>query len=492
MISGRDALHRIDDAIARARDTLAQTNNAVASGSGNLASVERAEARAFNRLASIRLDLLQSDERQNSLGAADEKAERLIEEHGEATRKLSDQVAAAKTALHKIEADRRRQEEIVDEAISAHETAAAKTHARLENDPAYQARASAIEDANAVAKRAAQKLELARADQAEKGAPYENDPLFSYLWGRKFGSKEYRAFFLSAALDRWVAGLIKYRDARLNYMRLVELPERLEEHADYVDDVAAQLEEDIEAFERDALEHDGVGKLRDKAASAQRTLEQLDAEIEGAERELDALIKAHREMVAGREGPLNEAHKTLVEALAAFSIPDLRVVAAETETDEDDKIVEDLIRLKRERMEIEEARHSLGRALNRDTHVLADMEKLRRRFKSARYDSPYSEFSDGSMITVLLSEILRGSASYNDAWRRLQKIHRTRRRNWAEDFGGETWRDGFGLPPTHRQRGPRKYPPRRRRAPRPLRIPRGPRPPRLPKGGGGFRTGGGF
>jgi len=495
MTSGRDVLHRIDATIAQARAGLGDTNRAAAERSARLAAIERAESDAYRSIAAIRLDNIKSDELTRSLGRTDEEAERLIADHETHLEELSDALAAAREEIERLEQARRKHEEALDKAVADHDKAVDKTNERLETDEGYLARANALEDANAIVERAEAKLDLARADRAAKGAPYEADPLFSYLWDRKFATKDYRAFFLFAALDRWVARLIRFRDARLNYARLLELPERLAEHVARVEAAAADIEDSIAAYEREALERDGVGKMRDKANEARAALEEIDGKIVSAENDHQAKAKAHADVAAGRAGPLGEARKLVADALADRSIPDLKVLAAETLTLEDDHLVDDLIRLRRERMEIEENARSIARTVNQHAAILKELETVRRRFKSARFDSPYSEFPDRSVVSIVLAELLRGAVNERNAWRRLQKAQRRRKRDWSDDFGGAEWRDGFGLPRQDRSRwsGPKR--PRPPRAPRLPRAPRAPRAPRVrfPKRGrGGFKTGGGF
>lgn len=494
MTSGRNALHRIDASIAEARRALAEINRSAAERSSRLAELKRREAEAHRALATIRLTVLQNEDLLHSLGAVDEKADRLVKNHEEHVRALSERLEDARRDIETLESERRKREEAYEKAVASHEAAVEKTNDRLANDEGYLERAAALEETNAIAERAAAKLELARADRVEKGAPYENDPLFSYLHKRKFGAKDYKAFFLFAALDRWVASLIRYRDARLNYDRLLELPERLSEHAERVEQAAAEIENDLEAYERDALERDGVGKLRDKAAEARRLLDEIDAAIEKAEASHQEVAQEHAAAASGQSGPLEEARQILADAFSRRNIPDLKVLAAETTTLEDDHIVDDLIRLKREQLELEESQRSISRALSKQTDILKELEQLRRKFKSARYDSPYSEFPEGGIVGVILSELMRGAISDRDAWRRVQKAQRKRRRDWSDDFGGEEWRGGFGLPQTGGGRFPGpSFPspriPRSRRAPR---MPRAPKV-RFPRRGGGrFKTGGGF
>lgn len=494
MTSGRDVLHRIDASIAQARSGLGDTNRAAAERASRLAAIERAENDAYRAIAGIRLDHLQSDDLTRSLGETDEEAERLIGDHEAELKTLASELAHARDKIERIEQDRRKHEVALDKAVEAHDRAVDKTNERLETDEEYLRRAAALEEANAIVERAEAKLDLARADRAAKGAPYEDDPLFSYLWERKFATRDYGAFFLFAALDRWVARLIRYRDAKLNYARLLELPERLAEHVERVEATAEDIEESIAAYERDALERDGVARMRDKAIAARTALEEIDTAITEAETEHQAIAKKHGDAAAGRGGPMGDARKLIAKALADRSIPDLKVLAAETLTLEDDHLVDELIRLRRERMEIEEYSRSLARTINQHAAILSDVEAVRRRFKSARFDSPYSEFPDRGVVGVILAELLRGAINERNAWRRLQKAQRRRKRDWSDDFGGAEWRDGFGLPRQDRGAWSNHNGPKFPRTPRKPRLPRAPRAPRVrfPRRGGGFKTGGGF
>jgi hypothetical protein len=117
----------------------------------------------------------------------------------------------------------------------------------------------------AIVAKAEEKAAQAEADREEKRKPYEADPLFMYLWRRRFGTREYQASALVRALDRKVAHLIDYETARVNYTMLMELPQRLREHAERLRAsgtatavVLSGGEERMEARYRAA-----VGKLRD-------------------------------------------------------------------------------------------------------------------------------------------------------------------------------------------------------------------------------------
>lgn len=487
MTSGRDALHQIDASIVEARQRLAQASDAAVSDAKSLAEFDQREMAIFHGLAEIRLiHLKDNDANGGALGDIDRKSADLLAAHEGAVIDIAAAREAARADLERLEKQRKDAEAGVEAALERHDAAAAKTRARLDTDETYRAKATALENIEAMTARAGQKLAIAREDRERKGAAYEGDPLFKYLHERKFATRAYRAFPLFAMLDGQVARLVRYRDHRLNYERLLEIPERIAEHVDRLRAEADEMRAAIERHERDALEEDGVGKLRDAVGAARTLVETLDAQIAEAERRHAELAARHADAAAGKAGPLAEARTMIAGALAKIAVPDLKVLAAETSSPEDDRLVDALIRTRRERMELEEAGKSAMRSLDALSRRLTDLEDIRRRFKGARFDSPYSEFSGRDVLALLIAEFLRGALSRDDLWRRIERAHRTRRRDWDNDVGGDEWRDRFGLPENWGGTSGGSWTGSRGGAQRP------PRPPRIPRMGGGFRTGGGF
>ncbi len=97
---------------------------------------------------------------------------------------------------------------------------------------ADSARATTIAEAE-------QKVRQAEADRDEKRRPYEADPLFMYLWRRGYRTRSYRANWLVRYFDRKVAHLIGFETARINYAMLMQLPIRLREHVDRLQNEAS-------------------------------------------------------------------------------------------------------------------------------------------------------------------------------------------------------------------------------------------------------------
>jgi hypothetical protein len=87
-------------------------------------------------------------------------------------------------------------------------------------------------NAAAMVEAAEGKAAQAEADLAAKRVPYEQDPIFMYLWRRGFGTSRYTSKGIVRSLDRMVARHVGYAEASRNYALLTELPIRLREHAE--------------------------------------------------------------------------------------------------------------------------------------------------------------------------------------------------------------------------------------------------------------------
>ncbi|MEO0851545.1 MAG: hypothetical protein AAFY04_09075, partial [Pseudomonadota bacterium] len=202
-VSGRDALHQIDRAIRTTRTEVEGMARETTTLNQQLIDVRREEAKIYGRIAAIRLQSLGAKEDGvNALAGIDDQAQRLLAQHEDHLKKAQQTLTTARDELTALEDARTEQENTLQAAVTDHEEAAENTRLRLEKDADYQAQATALENANAIVDHAASKQQVAAKDRQEKGKPYENDPLFSYLWKRNFATKDYRAFPLFAMLDR--------------------------------------------------------------------------------------------------------------------------------------------------------------------------------------------------------------------------------------------------------------------------------------------------
>ena len=489
MGSGLRTLHDIDRAIARARGSIEEASALPARIAESLADIRRKQAQSFEQIARDRLDLI-SDGNGGDLGYVDRQAEKLLKAHAEAESKMAARIRKAVAAIEKLETARRTQETNVEKAVDAYDKKAADVEMKILNDPGYQSQLDRVESAEATVVRAEEKLAIAREDEQTKGEPYRRDPFFAYLQRRQFGTKQAKGWFLTKALDGWVARFCNYRDAAENYRRLTAIPQRLENHVQALETKAKETQDDLHALESEILEREGVNALRDKSLAAQKALEKIDADILTKEDEHQALRAEQAELNSGKAGPFKEAVDLLSETLSKQKVKRLRYIAAQTRTREDDRAIEDLRDLARAAEDLDDDREDAQALLKKYRRTLRELEKVRSRYKRRRYDAPSSVISGGDLIGALLGQVLSGVLSGDDFWRQIERAQRTVRRYSDNDFGGIDWTEGLRLPRQSGGWGGGR--PRVRTS-----IPRSPRRslPRVRTSTsrrGGFRTGGGF
>ncbi len=494
MKSGLQTLHDIDGAILKARRSVAQASEFPKRTAQAMVDIRRRQALAYDEIAKERLGLLTKGEG-GELGYVDRKAEKLLKKHQSEEKKAAGKLDKAVAKIEKLEAERRAAEKDVQKAVDAYDKAAALAEKEILNDTAYMAALDRVDTAESTVIRATEKLELARHDETEKGTPYRQDPFFSYLQSRNYGTKQAKGWFMTKWLDSWVASIIGYRKTAENYKRLQAIPARLENHVTGLENKVEQSRDDLEKLEADILERKGVTKLHKASLKTQEKLDKIDEKIATTEREYGELREVHNQISTGEKGPYREAVDILSDALTRVKYNDLRRLASQTTSRDDDLAIEEIRDMARAADELEDDQKEAKTLVRKYEHTLKELEDIRRRFKSRRYDAPSSIF-ESDLLGALLIRVLSGALDGNSLWRQIERAQRTTRRYSDSDFGGVDWTEGLRLPRTTRSR----------RSPR-IRtsIPRRPRTsiPRMPKisrssgrrsssRSGGFKTGGGF
>ena len=444
LITGRDALHRLDELATGAREQFDLAARSADGYARRRTELTRLRAEGYRQLASMRLDVIKAGA-DAQLSAAESEAQRLLEKHEEFIANIGGDVAKAEQELAAVEAKRRAGEAEADAALHAYETLTEQVEKEVETDPAYVSLKQRFEDAKTIAIRAEQKVELAKTDRKEKGLPYETDPLFSYLWQRKFRTTEYRKGGLTRMLDGWVAKLCRYDEAYLNYARLVELPDRLAEHVANMRLEAAETEAAIDRFESQKLQERGAGALQAKVDEAKTKLSALDVELNAVAARHSELRLSQEKATSGDAGPLEQARRVIEDGLAKASFPDLKVLAAETTTPDDDRVVDVLIKLRTEELQMEVNWRNVD-ALPARRRVAADaMEQVRRRFKEAGLDSPYVLILRGAFEAAVQAYGQGPTADGDQLWRAITATVRQAPMQDDSYFGGRRRGGNIGI-----------------------------------------------
>src|SRR5690606_24910314 len=264
--------------------------------------------------------------------------------------------------------------------------------------------------------------EMAR-EAAAKLPAYERSKLFQYLVKRQFGTPEYRFRGITRRLDAWVARLIDFDRAKRGYDFLRVTPEL----------VAAEVRRRREEFEPLMAEL----AEREAKAEAQVGLPEVLAEGErlGAERDrlveaISAAQRAHRELSEQLASAESRDGKYHAEALRAFSAAldrtetrALEQHALRTPDGQDDVLVAEIARVRREEGELSARLGELSERRAALDRRAVGLERLVRRFREANYDATRSRF-DGPRIEDLVGRYEAGELDVDDLWRELQRSHR--------------------------------------------------------------------
>ncbi|MDF1523950.1 MAG: hypothetical protein P1P87_14185, partial [Trueperaceae bacterium] len=298
----------------------------------------------------------------------------------------------------------------------------------------------AVRAAERVAVHADEKASASEAERDAKGRAYLDDPLFAYLWRRGYGTTAYRAGPLARALDGWVARLVRYTDARPNYARLLELPERLRAHAERVGAEADAALAALRALDEAARAADGIPQLEAAQAAAEARLVEADARIEALAEERRAALEAYEALVGGDDRHTREAVAFLASAFGREDLQKLRQAALSTPMPEDDAIVARLLDLELQRQVAAGAVRELKEVAVRDRARTSDLEEVRKRFTRSGFDRPGTTFPDAALIGTLLVQLLNGAMTRDALWRTLERQRRYEPPRSDPTFGS----GGFG------------------------------------------------
>ena len=159
---------------------------------------------------------MRADEMRLELDAAERQVKDLLD-------RIKSQVSEAADRRQEAAEPLKEYEAIQSERASAYDAAAAELCARedeiapsVTSDPVWIALKARVDAASKTAGEAEKKAAQAEADREQKKTPYESDPLFMYLWRRKFGSSEYPSGLFVRYFDEKIAVARELRDAEPN------------------------------------------------------------------------------------------------------------------------------------------------------------------------------------------------------------------------------------------------------------------------------------
>lgn len=428
MSTGRQSLANIETTIqdlqARERDLQTELENANTRRTALLK--ERLDA--FRALAEVRTRSAVAD------GVID-ASDRLADHVASLLDARMKTVEGLRNRLH--DAEKRREAELSAQAdltarIEAMETEldaiAVTVRENRAADPEYASAVEAADAARAVLARATAKTERARDDRDAKGRAYETDPLFMYLWKRRYGTSAYEGKGLVRWLDGKVADLVGYHGARANYAVLIEIPERLTEHTTRLAESAKTATAALEAIEARKIEAAAGPDRVSRLTQARRTHTAQGAALSKLAGEITDISSQLNRYAEGLDHAFRKAVDMSADFLADESIERLRRIARETATPSDDEIVERVARIDDEVDDLRDTSADKKQELERLFAKKTELMRVAAEYRRSRYDDPGSVFVPEGTGAVILEELLKGAIDAAEYWSRTRSSHRWRAR----------------------------------------------------------------
>ena len=452
MISGRQTLASINSSIQELRRKVSQVEQQIEERGNRLFVLQQEEVQNYRELGKLRVKVLAADQQLMIPDDAERTVQGLLEKRQSGLAKIRDDITAVEQLRSDLEQRRQQQAMVVEEAAEVVDGTEKKTQDRLDDDPDYQKQLGISQEIERTAKHAFSKATQREEALATKGKPYRDDPLFIYLWNRKYSTVEYQATSLTRWLDGKVAKLIHYEEARVNFSKLQEIPHRLREHADQVEEKARQEFELLQSLETRAREKDGIPVLERNLEKEEVELAAIDEQIDKAVIQQGELEKQQANYSTGRDQYYQKAVDYLTTELHRDNLRDLRLQAQATPFPEDDLIISRLLQLEGQEQDVQDGLIELKNFHTQQQQRLHEMETLQSDFKRNRYDSPGTGFSDPTVIATMLDHVINGALNSDTFRHTLEKQKRSQPRRADPGFGsgglgrGTIWGRGMRIP----------------------------------------------
>ncbi|MDD1648796.1 MAG: hypothetical protein LUO80_00155 [Methylococcaceae bacterium] len=439
MLNGIQVLGSIDQALQQAVRESEVLGREVSHLTDRLLKLRDDEAQTYRELARLRLSTTDGSQLVGKLSYADQQLKLLLDQRHQTAREIEAALQALRTRLTALRAERDAAQGQVEEQTAKARVAENAVRAELEKNLDYARLKQYAAASVQTARFASQKTTIAENDRITKGKPYENDPLFMYLWRRGYGTSEYRANPISRMFDAWVARHAGFAQSRPNYAMLQEIPRRLSLHADHLQAIADRETAALNEMEQAALNTGESGILRRELEQARASLDHLEDQVEAMEQDISRLNERKNILARGEDEPTQKVFKVLEEALRRTHIWELWEAALGTPFEEDDAAVRRLEALHAELKQVQSALENQKAIQVAQQGRLRELETVRSEYRRGGYGQDAWDFRSSDLLSVLLGEMLRGAITRDVFWDNMRRHQRPLPGPFDSSSGGGSW-----------------------------------------------------
>lgn len=447
MWTGRQTLASIESAIADIHREEGQLDQALRSAVGEAERLRKERSESLRELARVKLDEMAAGRLVSNLDAGERRAVQVLDDYrvriaaaAERRQALVKEVASAEAHRHDAAGE-------VEKALEVVEGLRAQAESRVQATAEWGVANTLLAEADAIASEAEKKAASSEAELGAKQKPYDDDPLFAYLWRRRFGTADYRAGNIARMLDRKVADFIGFHGARANYAALIEIPLRLREHASAKRVLADERKIALSEVERRAMLEAGVDAKERVLAEARHRLAAADDAVEKKQAELRKIDEERAALVSGgSNSAYDEALTTIASADSKDDLATLYLEARRTPTSADEAIVRRLETVDATTQKTDAEIASLRRSAQDLARRRLEVEQVRDRFRGAGYDHPHTTFGNDIDIAEVLKGIVGGAIRSGVLWDLLRQGYGYRAPRGRPDFGAPNFPFPFPIP----------------------------------------------
>lgn len=304
----------------------------------------------------------------------------------------------------------------------------------FEGDEDAVALRRAVADKRNALEAAREKLVRAEEERDGKSSAYDNDELFVYLRRRGYG-KDNLGSGLVGRLDAWIARLTNFETASANYDRLQQIPQwnrdRVGAAENEFDDLSEKLVKVEEATFASLL------PFKEKLRAAGRALDAAAEAIASEHRTISVAQKTVAAAAAAQDDDLNRITRELAAQLEKVDLRSLQQAASRTATDEDDRIVAAIVRVRNDLADLQAQSRKIAREVTVLKNRADEYEDIESRLRRNGWHHSDHSFEG---VAPVVSQMDMGVISSIALWEALSSAHVAPRPSYTETVTtGSPW-----------------------------------------------------
>lgn len=328
----------------------------------------------------------------------------------------------------------------LNELVELRETLEKKLAELLADDQQYQQLSERAVAAETELARNEQRVNESRREAGEKLPAYKKSRMFQYLLERGYGTPSYKKRGLTRRLDKWVAKLVDFHNAKQSYDFLRVTPEMMAAEVARRRAEFDGLMEQVEQVQRKHSDAIGLTDALERGVEAGNLRDSLVAKINQEQRERDDIESELKDLAGDRNEFYQQAVARMKRFLSSVEESALDRHARSTASRQDDALVDEVRRLGQE---IDDARHqasTLRENCSFGQHKLAELGDVLRSFRANEFDGARSVFRGGfdprPSVNALLAGELSKQAFWSELRRNQQFLPQWTEERWEPPTGG--------------------------------------------------------